>query len=380
MLWYKISIFFQMMAIGFTSLIPLYWREVAHISDPTIGVLTAIGVAIAIAAPIYFGKLGNRSAPHKPIWISFFVCTVASPAFLFSPSPIAQGICNSIYRFTIWGFFTLVPVGVLHLMHRDVGREYGQYRRLGSLGFLFGVISAGWLTDQFGLHVIFLLASASFFLAGFPFLRTIRIEASEKKEASYLGLYKNRFILLFACGVTFISTGFPFYFVFLPLRMAEMGASNTLVSVALAMCGLTALFSLPLVGKFVDRHDAPHLLRYLALFCCARIAALYLPMTNPEWFILIQLLHIPTWVLFDVLVIKLLKDFCLPEEFSPAQALIHIHNSLGIALGSAIAASVVQNYSLQDMFLLCSGIPLIALIPFLLLNPERSYVPSSSCR
>jgi len=365
MIWYKISIFFELMGFGIACLIPLFWRQHLGFSEYTIGIMTSVGVGISLVAPLVFGKLGSSLPPQKPILWSFIAFSLLSCFFLVWTSFIGQTFLYGATQFMKWGFFTLVPVGFLRSVRSNVGRHYGNYRQLGSLGFLIGLVGMGYLTDNYGIDIIFLFIAALMLIGGYPFATRIKIKPNTERGPSYMELLKRSDLKSFFIATVGISTAFSLSFIYLPLRMNEMGASNSLISWVLGLCGIVALVSFPYIGRVCDRFPVMRLLVWVPIFNSLRVLALHFPTSSPYWFIPIQLLHIPAWVLFDVLMIKFIKERTHEDEFAKAQALLHVCVSLGMALGSALTAWLINLYGMQLSFLYFSPLPLVAL-PFLM--------------
>jgi len=98
----------------------------------------------------------------------------------------------------------------------------------------------------------------------------------------------------------------------------------------------------------------------IPIFTSIRLVLMYLPDQNYHWFNLIQLLHIPTWVLVDILQIKFIRQFSDRELWPKSHALLNISLSLGNACGSAIGAFIANEYGLRTVFLYTAPIPLLA--------------------
>lgn len=194
MKWFKFSVFFQLMGIGICALIPIYWRESLHYSATTIGTLNAIGIGIAFLAPIAFGKIGSRIAPERPIFISFICYSSGLLLLVLFSSVYLQVLFFSVLQFSKWGFHTLVPVGVMKHLKGSVGFEYGKYRRIGSLGFLIGLLAIGYITDRVGNYALFYIAAVCMLIAALPYQRLIKIAPNTDKGISFKVLLQKALI------------------------------------------------------------------------------------------------------------------------------------------------------------------------------------------
>jgi predicted MFS family arabinose efflux permease len=155
----------------------------------------------------------------------------------------------------------------------------------------------------------------------------------------------------------------PAAFVFLPLRMNELGASNTLTGVAIAATGFFSILFYSKIGKFCDRFDLSGLYCVMLVSVALRTVLISLPSVDPRWFLVIQIMEVPTWLLRDVLRIKYLDSFVSEERRPKTQALIALVSYSGSAVCAAAASGLLQVVSLQQMFVYHAFIPLLGL-PF----------------
>lgn len=360
MKWYQISGFFQFMTFSISTLIPLYWRQQLGYDEYSIGVLNAIAVLIAVFAPIYFSHISNRYRPGRIVYVCFLVNAGLALAFLIDPSFLAQTIIYALFQTFRWGYFILVPVGVMYLLHDSPGKRYGRYRRVGSLGFLLGVIGAGYLSRAYDSSAIFYPLFLANLAAAYPFMAKIDMPVAHPTEKSYRDILRQPVLVYFFVGTAISSVWYSLVFVFLPLRLDAMGASNSDIGWIVSLCGVLALFTMSKVGRFTDRFSTAKLYLIVPVFAALRLFCMYLPERHWAWFILIQMLHIPTWVLADILQIKFIRENCPPELLTKAQALLHISMSVGTASGSALSAVIAGEFGLRQVFLYLAPIPLIS--------------------
>ncbi len=366
MAWFKYSAFFQMMGISASSLIPLFWKEILHYEADKIGFLNAIATAIALSGPLFFGWAGTRQQIDKTIKVCFILSAVLSPFFLSSQSFWLQAVLFTGISFLRCGFTTLVPVGVLNLLSSRAGQEYGKYRRVGSMGFLVGVIGAGYLAKATNPSWVLAILGGSALFAVYPYLNRIEIPQAPQRSGNYRDLLKIPGMLWFYLGTLLISTWSSAAFIFMPLRLSDLGASASTIGWVVSECGIVALFTLSYLGKMTDRYSPAKLYLWVPLFAFLRIFLYGLPTENASWFFLIQLLHIPTWVISEVIQVKTLRSRIPNVHFSRGMALLQVSQSLGLALGSGYIGLCSGHFGLQQAFRWGALLPLFAL-PFLYL-------------
>ena len=200
--------------------------------------------------------------------------------------------------------------------------------------------------------------------------------ASPESHRSYGDILREPVLLHFFIGTAISSVWYSMVFVFLPLRLNAMGASNSYIGWIVSLCGLLALLTMSQVGRLTDRYDTAKLYLVVPVFGALRLFCMYLPERHCGWFILIQALHIPTWVLADILQIKFIREYGPKELLPESQALLHVSMSLGNAGGSALGAAIAGEFGLRQVFLYAAPIPLIsyfflARIPRLISKRDR---------
>jgi PPP family 3-phenylpropionic acid transporter len=358
---FKFSAIFQMAMVSIASLLPLYWKNSLGYTESEVGYLNALSTLILLGAPFIFGFAGSRYRPEVIIFICFGASALLSPLFLSSDLFSVQSLLFGLLLFMRTGIYILVPVGVMHLLGPRSGNEYGKYRRFGSLGFLSGVISGGYLIEATWPGSVVWLISICAVLAALPYYKKIKIPFARMAGDSFWSVLKIKGLKSFYIGTFLMCIWWSVPFVFLPLRLNEMGASAAFTGWIVSLLGITALISLPLMGSFADRYIPERLYFWLPLLGLLRCILTALPQTNPYWFILIQLMHIPTWVLGDILQVKILKTYVPVTLFSRAQAFLIISTSGGMAIGSAIIGLLVEQISLAQSFIWAGVISLSAM-------------------
>jgi predicted MFS family arabinose efflux permease len=360
---YKFSIFFQMMGISSATLLPIFWSDTLQFDAGKIGWLNTLSTLISLIAPLLFGWISTHWAHHKVIFSCFILTTFSTLALLVLPSFFSQSLGLGLMQFMRIGYLVIVPAGVLTLLGVRAAKEYGYYRRIGSIGFLIGVIGTGWLSDIFGAQVIPLISGVATVIAAIPFLFQIRSNISKEIKVGYAMLWEIKLTRYLIPAFALISSWSAAAFIFLPVRMREMEASGNLIGWTVSMCGILALITLVKAGQLADHFNPKKLYLLIPIAGALRMYAMSLPEVHAEWFLAIQFLHIPAWVLGEVIQMKLLKEYCPKELFPRAQAAMMVAQSIGIALCSGLIAVMSNRYELKESLAIAAVLPLLAL-PF----------------
>lgn len=371
---WKLSLLFQLFAISASTYLPLYFISLG-LNASDVAKLDATAFILSLSGPILVLVLLPKM---NGIFLSFLALFVAGL------SGILLGTGTEInYKYELFAILTTclgiantsIPllavnsIGVTTLpesisdekskIKSNFGSEYGAYRVFGSFGFISGLLLSGILTDYFSTRFIPILCGISSLLAAFFIINILQHEKIQKIDPV---IFKNKSQLLDLVGFflfqVLIWAGLAVIFRYLPLRMKEMGASGVFISLTLVVLGLTALFSLKKVGKITDHLPLKKSWLIVPIFCCIRIISIALPISNLFWFFPIQLLHIPTWVLNDILTMRFLHEKKQELGGLLITVITQLSNGLGLALGSYLMSHLIQDYGLRSSFFWISVVPL----------------------
>lgn len=349
-----------MMAISVMNLFPLFWQSLGY-SDGAIGILNGVGMVAAILGPFFFGWLGSHRAPAGVVAACFLLTGLAAPLMLLSSHIVVQTLLMGLSQFLKVGFLTLVPVGVLHLLGPRAGLEYGRYRRAGSAGF-FLAGAAGILIQASNPAITVWIVAVACLLAALPFLSRVGIPLVHAPQEGWIHLLRDRKTFYFLVGSMLLSTWNAGVWVYLPLRMREMGASPNLIAWTMAECGLIAILSLTLTGRIVDRLRKPALLLLAVPVAAAvRLWLMSLPGSTAEWFLVIQWMHVPVWVLGEVVSIQFVRHYTKPSLFPRVQAMLQVGTYLGMGAASVLMGLFVESLGIRQTLLFSALLPLTAL-------------------
>ena len=139
-----------------TVFLPIFATQV-DASPSQIGVLVSLNILLAAALQHFFGRLADR-------WNRYFLIVLgnlltAAP-LLFTP--FADNYLHLIVLSTIMGVGSSLAFPAASAVATDLGRIHGMgnimgfYNQAMSLGMIMGPVTAGWIMDLFGIHVVFI--------------------------------------------------------------------------------------------------------------------------------------------------------------------------------------------------------------------------------
>lgn len=371
------SLFFQLFAISASTFLPLFWSSKGF-PDYQIAEIDGLSFSFSIIGPVFAAYNLKRLSYRSFVSGSFFFASIGSFVLFWSSSIFLQisGLLFSLIGAGVCA--TLVPLSAVVLLSQSkFGAEYGKYRKMGSIGFLSGLLLSGLGADYFGALVYPLFVSFGFLCAAvlFSFVSFPDDSLLLKEEFRIRDIYRSKLknqinssstLLIFGFSQLLIWSSFSQCFRYLPLRMTQMGSSAIFISITVSLLGIVAIFSIAWVGRISDKIGARYLWPIIPIFLSLRVAILSFPEDNFYWFIPMQILHIPTWVLNDILLVRFLRDRREELGALSISLLTQIGMTLGLGMGSYLMSFAIPVWGLKDSFFWVSLIPLICVPIFFL--------------
>lgn len=343
-----------------------------------------LSLAGVFSTSILLSRLSYRSLVVFSFIISGIFASLVSIHFSFMVKLVSLLLCFLGMAISA----TLLPLSAIFLLSgARFGAEYGRYRRVGSMGFLAGLIVSGICADLSSPWVYPILTGAGFILAGIAFsrlefpkesgimtlatsLKSLESKIDKKFKFSlqfFVDKIRGNYVLLmFGISQLIIWSAFSVCFRYLPLRMSEMGSSSILISITLAILGVVAIFSIGLIGQITDSINIRFLWPLVPVFLSIRVILLGIPDSNFYWFMPMQLLHVPTWVLNDILVLRFLRDKGNELGALRISILSQLGMISGLSLGSFLMSKAIPQFGLQGSFLYVGLLPMLFVPIFLM--------------
>ena len=253
----QIGIFASISAVVGLLIAPMWVQEVRKSRSPR----AFMQLAIAINAMAYI--LISNQVAFLPIAVIVFFQALAAAGV----APMSDSLAVKVAR--------------------TAGTGYGTVRVMGSLGWIFTVLSSGWLIQHLGFKVGFaatglayvLSASLLFFVGPDPF--TTQVVAGPPKAGLGIAIKRvlgDRVLWGFALALIFIGFLNNGVTQFENVYLAQLGASKSVISVAGIMSALVELPCMILSDR-VMRRFGPHrlLMAALVMYVLLRATVLALP-------------------------------------------------------------------------------------------------------
>lgn len=316
----KAIYFFIFAAIA--SLFPflvIHYRELG-LSGTQIGILASLNPLVNVLTVPFWGALADATQRYKQLLLVMMAgCLVA--VFLLSQATqfVWLLLIIALFAFFAGSVMPLIDSSIMaRLEHKE---RYGKLRLWGTIGF--GVTSpfVGFITERVGsewsfyFYLLFFAVTTSLVV----FLPISRAPI-RKPLGTGLLLFRNKtwlmFLLTIFIGGFGLAVGGNYYL----LHLKNLGGSQTYVGLSLTFATLGELPFMLLGYKLLKRYPAKILL-VLALFFIALRLAGYALAQAPWHFLLIQLMHGPTFALIWIAGISYADMLSPPELKATGQSL-----------------------------------------------------------
>jgi MFS transporter, PPP family, 3-phenylpropionic acid transporter len=358
----KAIYFFLFAAIA--SLFPflvIHYQELG-LSGTQIGILASLNPLVTVIAAPLWAAIADATQRYKQLLLAMMVgCLVA--VFLLSQAT------QFFWLMVITAFFAFFAGSVMPLIDSSVLAKleqkdrYGKLRLWGTVGF--GVVSpfVGFITQRAGLEYAFyfylvFFAITTMLVVFFP------IGQVSLRRPLGVGMleFKNRTWLMFLLTIFLSGIGLAVGGNFFLLHMKNLGATQTYVGLALTFATLGELPFMMFGYKLLKRYPA-RILLLLALFFLALRLVGYALAREPWHFLIVQLLHGPTFALIWIAGISYADSLSPPHLKATGQSLFSatlsgLGGTLGGFTGGVLydAVGAVQMFRFAAVALVVAGV------------------------
>jgi PPP family 3-phenylpropionic acid transporter len=364
-----------------SSLIPflaLYYRQ-AGLSGAQIGLLVGISPIITwLAAPLW-GAIADGTRQHRAMLMVSIAGTMSMVALLSR----ATGLLWLLPIVALYAFFSapVIPL-VDHSVMEMLGERrelYGKQRVWGAVGWGIAAALAGVLVERFGLGVSF-VAFLLFMGIGLAVSSRLKVSGGSIGQPLWQGiqtLASNRPLLIFLASVLFAGMGSGIVNNYLFLYLADLGASETLMGLSLAVATLSEMpvffFSAGLLRKLGARG-----LLFLSLLAYV-VRLLAYTLMPAVWLALpINLLHGLTFSALWVAGVSYANEVAPKGLGATAQGLFTgVTMGLGAAVGVLLGGTLYDSLGPAVMFRAAACFVAVGLLFFAVAGRSGRGTPSS---
>ena len=254
------AIFYTSAYASLGALFPLIGQYLAGIgfSGAQIGLVTAMATAMGIFANPFWGAIYHRYGRSKKLILSLCLLT----AVFALPLLLIKSFLPFLLIYMFVFFFENAIFPLLDATTIEANHPFGAARKWGAVGYAIGVGVTGWISDAFGLAMLFPLFSLFFLITAFSLYIYIRkhqnlpsslavfpkipeeslveeLEESLKGKGHFRDLFRNKAYLslllgmFFICGPCFAhNVYFSFLYIGQGGSIAGMGAAMLLMALS----------------------------------------------------------------------------------------------------------------------------------------------------
>jgi oligosaccharide:H+ symporter len=350
--WFSTTYFLYFAALSaIVPFIALYYQSLG-LTGGQVGILLGVPPLVSLfASPLWTGIADARNR-HK---LTLLV-TIAMAVFLMAIFPAIRTFALALPFIMSFAFFSapimaLVDNAILSKLgsQRDT---YGRVRLWGTVGWGLGAPIAGAILQRYGLPFMFwmyagLMALNLISIQKLDFIRSAAVTPFWKGVRTILNNRRWALFMLMA----FISTiGFSAHTNYLSLLFEEMGASKTLIGIAVTISIISELpvmfFSSFLLRKFKARG-----LLAVAMFVAGLRCILYYFSGGPQTVLVIQLLHGLTFPALWIAGVTYAAENAPPGFGATAQGLFGgVLLGFGAAAGSLLGGVLIDRLGVAGMY------------------------------
>ncbi len=334
------------------------------LSGLEIGMLTSILPLVTMLGAPFWTEIADATGRHRTVLVSV-IAVVLAAAFALSLAThiVPLALLTALLAFHLAPSMPLLDHAVLEALG-DRAHAYGRQRVWGAVGWAVAAPAAGWATSTFGLPWAFYL-----FLAIMPWVAVV---AARVPFAASVGTRRIggglSLVLRDSRWIPFLLTGFAggvglaVVSYFLPLHLRDLGASYTLIGVAVA---IPAISEIPfmVLGGLLLASVGPRRMLIVAVAMMALRLLLSGLITEPVALALVQVLHGPSFGVLWIAGVAYARELAPQGSRAVAQGLfLAVTGGLGGFAGSLLGGVTYDALGGAGTFLVAAAFTALAAV------------------
>ncbi|MFD0586663.1 MFS transporter [Paenibacillus sp. GCM10027627] len=349
------------------SFIPLYFMSQGF-TESQIGILYSSGLFVSIFANIITGIASDKYRTLRKILIVLLFGQLVMLSLLV-PAESFMMVCVVMTAF----YFFQTPIiplsdSLLLLSSQYTGTPYALIRIFGSLGFAISAYGFGLLLKEIGsewtLYVAIGTVAVSLVLS---FL--IKDYQGNTRKIEFSGFFKllrEKHVMLFFFLILLVSTAHRMYESFLAVTMRQLGASDSLIGLALLVSAVSEIPILFLLGKYGHKLKELPLLVFASLMYGLRLWLLS-KITDPAWIVATQAMHSVSFGIYFSTALRYISGL-IPDEYRASGQAVYTIIWTGVAgiISGVLGGIVYEQFGRVVFYYVATGIAGAAAAGFLL--------------
>ena len=348
--------FYYAAGASFFPFLALYYRDLGLVGRE-IGLLTAIPPLTALFSASLWGGLADATQKHRQL-LMLALAGVIVFALTMSTITTFYGLVPTVIAFAFFAspIIPLVDNSVLDQLG-DRCSQYGRIRLWGALGWGIAALIIGQVIECLGLlwsfyGYVLLILGCLVVVFKLPIAHASINSAFRQGLKQLLGDRQWRLFLgtLFIAGMG-LSTAHSYLF----LYMKDIGATKSLMGLALTVATVSELVIFFYAGRLLDRWGTRNVLIASLVAHVVRLLA-YSQVRNPHIVLIVQLLHGPTFSLIWTSGVSYANRMAPTGMGATAQGLLSaVYFGMGAAGGGLIGGFLYEHIGPFWMYF-CAGI------------------------
>lgn len=349
------------------SFIPLYFLSQGF-SESGIGIIYSSGLFVSIFANLLTGFLSDKYRTIRKILIALLFGQLAMISLLFPAENFAI-ICVVMAAF----YFFQTPINPLSdslimLSAPYTGTPYALVRIFGSLGFAVSAYGFGLLLKAIGSEwtLAVALGTISVTLVMAIFIKDYQGNIRKIQFSGFFKLLGQRNVMLFFVLILLVSTAHRMYESFLAVTMRQLGASDSLIGLALLISAVSEIPVLFLLGKYGHKFKELPLLLIASIMYAVRLWLLG-SIDDPRWIVATQAMHSVSFGIYFSTALRYISRL-IPDDFRASGQAVYTVIWTGVAglISGVLGGLIYEQLGRIVFYHVATGIAGAAAIGFLL--------------
>lgn len=331
-----------------------------------IGILTSLFALVTMFGAPFWTEVADATGRHRTVLVSVIgVVLAAALGLSLATDLVPLALFTALLAFHLAPAMPLLDHAVLEALG-DRAHAYGRQRVWGAIGWAVAAPAAGWVTGTFGLPWAFYL-----FFAVMPWVALV---AARVPYAASTGTRRVggglSLVLRDSRWIPFLFTGFAggvglaLASYFLPLHLRDLGASFTLIGVAVAIPAVAEIPVMVLGGALLARVGSRRMLIVAVAMMALRLLLTGV-FTDHAALATVQVLHGPSFGVLWIAGVAYARELAPPGSRAVAQGLfLAVTGGLGGFAGSLLGGATYDALGGAGTFLVAAAFTALAAVLF----------------
>ncbi|WP_240523237.1 MFS transporter [Bacillus cereus] len=194
-------------------------------------------------------------------------------------------------------------------------------------------------------------------------MRAFHSQLIKRKKAGlhYNGTFMDKNYIMLTITALLLFSGFYLLMPTLPMFIKQLGGSESQVGFIIGVFTISAVIFRPIVGELMDRYGRMVFIISGLLFFAITMY-FYDWVTGVIFLVVLRILHGISWAVATTSIGTAVTDVIPQSRRGEGMGWYGLAMTLGMALGPVLGLWVIKSFSFHYLFLLCTGLALVAFI------------------